>query len=72
MQIPEEFYDFCLYLHQDSAGVYGFSVEDIIDGDLRHMKPAQRLLLRDYIRHLIAGDYSDDELADFTKERMPS
>lgn len=37
IRIPQEFYDFCLYLHQDSIVVYGATVEDIIAGALRHI-----------------------------------
>ena len=62
MQIPDEFYDFCRYLHQDSMMVYGPNIEDVISGALEHMDTAHRSVLRKFIGHLLAGGYSDDEL----------
>jgi hypothetical protein len=62
MQIPEEFYDFCLYLHQDSMVVYGSKIEDVISGALQHMDKERRANLRKYISQLLAGEYSDTEL----------
>jgi hypothetical protein len=64
MQIPDEFYDFCLYLHQDSFEVYGRSIEEIVDGAMRHMPRDRRARLGDYVTHLLAGGYSDQELQD--------
>jgi hypothetical protein len=62
MQIPEEFYDFCLYLHQDSMVVYGPEIQDVIAGALRHMDRASRVALRKYIDKLLTGNHSDAEL----------
>jgi hypothetical protein len=62
MQIPEAFYDFCLYLHQDSFEVYGREPEDIAAGALRHMSKEQKLALRAFLNQLLTGTYSDDEL----------
>ncbi len=62
MSIPSEFYDFCLYLHQDSMEVYGPEVQNVIDGALRHMPRDQRMSLRDYLEKLLTGEYSDKQL----------
>ena len=62
MQIPQEFHDFCLYLHQDSMVVYGPKIEDVITGALRHMDKERRAALRKYVDQLLADDYSDAEL----------
>ena len=40
MQIPDEFFDFCLYLHQDSFDVYGTEPKDIAAGATKHMSKA--------------------------------
>ena len=42
MQIPEEFYDFCLLLHQDSFILYGREPEDVAAGPLQYMSKEQR------------------------------
>ncbi len=62
MAIPDVFYDFCLYLHQDSMEVYGPDVQDVIDGALQHIPVEQRLLLRNYLSELLSGQYSDNQL----------
>lgn len=61
MHIPEEFYDFCLYLHQDFE-LYGPEPQDWINGAMRHMDNASRLVLKDYLVLLLTGDYSDSQL----------
>lgn len=61
MHIPEEFYDFCLYLHQDFE-LYGPEPQDWINGAMRHMDNASRLVLKDYLVLLLAGVYSDTQL----------
>lgn len=62
MQIPDEFYDFCLYLHQDSLHVYGTEMQNIAAGALRHMPKEQKLALRSFLEHLLTGNYSDAQL----------
>ena len=62
VQIPQEFFDFCLYLHQDSKEVYGETIEKIITGALRHMDVKRRLTLKKFIDELLAGGYSDADL----------
>lgn len=62
MQIPEEFYDFCLYLHQDSFYVYGTDPKDIAAGAMAHMSKEQKLALRAFLEQLLTGDYSDAQL----------
>lgn len=61
MHPPEEFYDFCLYLHQD-FDLYGPEPQDWINGAMRHMDNASRLVLKDYLVLLLSGDYSDAQL----------
>lgn len=61
MNITEEFYDFCLYLHQDYT-LYGPKPQDWIDGALRHMDKERRSALKDYLDGLLSGDYSDAQL----------
>lgn len=63
MTVPEEFYDFCLYLHQDSASVYGPDVQDWITGALGHMTHAQRRVLRGFLDDLVSSKYSDEQIA---------
>lgn len=62
MQIPEEFYNFCLYLHQDSFHVYGTEWEDIAAGALQHMPKERKLALRAFLDHLLTNNYSDAQL----------
>jgi hypothetical protein len=62
MKIPEEFYEFCLYLHQDSFDVYGREPEDLAAGPLRHMSKEQKLTLRAFLDQLLTGNYPDDQL----------
>jgi hypothetical protein len=62
MQIPEEFYDFCLYLHQDSMAIYGPEPQDWINGALGHMSKERRTRLRDYVSTLLSNGYTGEEL----------
>jgi hypothetical protein len=62
MQIPDEFYDFCLYLHQDFDVVYGPEPQDWIKGALEHMGREQRAALRAYVNTLLTGSYNGEEL----------
>jgi hypothetical protein len=62
MQIPEEFYDFCLYLHQDSFDVYGTDPKGIAAGAMRHMSKAQKQTLAAFLDELLSGKYSNEQL----------
>lgn len=62
ISIPEEFYDFCLYLHQDSFYVYGTNPEDIAAGAMKHMSKAQKQTLATFLGELLTGNYSDAQL----------
>lgn len=64
MQIPDEFYDFCLYLHQDSEHVYGPEPQDWIKGALRHIDRKCHPALRAYVDELLNGNYTGKELQD--------
>jgi hypothetical protein len=68
MQIPEEFYDFCLYLHQDSFEVYGREPADLAAGPIRHMSKQQKLALRAFLDHLLTGNYSDAQLQEIYRK----
>ncbi|HRF07199.1 MAG TPA: hypothetical protein PL193_00930 [Xanthobacteraceae bacterium] len=61
MNAPEEFYDFCLYLHQDFL-VYGPEPRDWIRGAMLHMNEDRRSVLKDYLEELLNGGYSDSDL----------
>ncbi|MEA2876067.1 MAG: hypothetical protein QOF14_1263 [Hyphomicrobiales bacterium] len=71
MQIPEEFYDFCLYLHQDSFYMYGTDPKNIAAGAMEHMSKEQNLALRAFLNHLLTGGYSDDELQKIYRDTDP-
>jgi hypothetical protein len=62
MQIPEEFYEFCLNLHQDSFYVYGREPQDLAAGPLRFVPKEKHAALRAFIDHLLTGNYSDEQL----------
>jgi hypothetical protein len=62
-RIPKEFYNFCFYLHQESALAYGSDVRDMIKGALRQIPRSEWDALRTYIADLLAGPSSDAELA---------
>lgn len=62
MKIPEEFYDFCLGLHQDSSHVYGPEPEDWIKGALGLLRKENHGSLRKFLVELLSGDYSDSQL----------
>jgi len=55
MQIPDEFYDLCLYLHQDSFYVYGTDPKDIAAGAIRHMSKAQKETLGAFLDVLLTA-----------------
>jgi hypothetical protein len=71
MQIPDEFYDLCLYLHQDSFYVYGTDPKDIAAGAIRHMSKAQKETLGAFLDVLLTGNYSDDELQEIYRRGDP-
>jgi hypothetical protein len=62
MQIPEEFYEFCLYLHQDSFDLYGREPQELAAGPLRFVPKEKRAVLRAFIDQLLTGNYSDEQL----------
>lgn len=62
MNIPDEFHRFCLYIHQESAYVYGPDPQDWIEGALAGMSAEQRTTLRAYVDHLLSGPYTEQEL----------
>lgn len=62
MNIPEEFYTFCLGLHQDSSYVYGPEPEDWIKGALGFVQKDRHVVLRNFLVELLSGDYSDAQL----------
>jgi hypothetical protein len=68
MQIPEEFYDFCLYLHQDSFEVYGREPKDLAAGPIRHMSKERKLALRAFLNQLLTGNYSDGQLQEIYRK----
>lgn len=55
MQIPDAFYDYCTWLHQDSEFDCGLATEDIIAGALKRIRPEQHQLLRAFIEELLTG-----------------
>ena len=71
MQIPDEFFDFCLYLHQDSFYVYGTEPEDIAAGAINHMSKAQKQTLAAFLDELLTGNYSDDQLQEIYRRGDP-
>jgi hypothetical protein len=62
MQIPDEFYEFCLYLHQDSFDFYGREPQDLATGALRFVPKEKHAALRAFLDHLLTGNYSDAQL----------
>lgn len=62
MNIPEEFYKFCLGLHQDSVDLYGPGPQDWIKGALGFVQKERHAVLRDFLVDLLSGDYSDAQL----------
>ena len=71
MQIPEEFLDVCLYLHQDSFDVYGTEPEDIAAGAIKQMSNAQKQTLAAFLDELWTGDYSEDQLQEIYRRGDP-
>jgi hypothetical protein len=68
MQIPEAFYDFCLLLHQDSFVLYGRELQDLAAGPLQYMSKDQKVALRAFLNHLLAGNYSDGQLQEIYRK----
>ncbi len=62
MQIPDEFVDLCLYLHQDSFEIYGNDPKDIAAGATKHMSDAQKQALAAFLDELLTGNYSEEQL----------
>jgi hypothetical protein len=62
MEIPEVFYDYCAFLHQDSFLVYGPTPEEVAAGALRVIKRERWPQLRAFIEELLAGPYSEADL----------
>lgn len=62
MKIPEEFYTFCLGLHQDSSYVYGPEPEDWIRGALGLLRKENHGALGSFLVELLGGEHSDAEL----------
>jgi len=71
MQIPDGFFDFCLYLHQDSFDVYGTEPKDIAAGATKHMSKAQKQTLAAFLDELLNGNYSEDQLQDIYRRGDP-
>ena len=61
MQASDEFFRFCLGLHQDFM-LYGPEPQDWINGALEFVQEERWPLLRDYLDRLLAGGYSDAQL----------
>jgi hypothetical protein len=72
MQIPDEFYDFCLYLHQDSFDVYGTDPKDTADAmgefltDIHSLKSGVHFTLRwkDEREYQLGKSFLNELLAD--------
>lgn len=62
MQIPDVFYDYCSFLHQDSFLAYGGTPEEVAAGALKAIKPARWPQLRAFIETLLTGPYSEADL----------
>jgi hypothetical protein len=62
MQIPDVFYDYCSFLHQDSFLVYGRTPEEVTAGALKAIKPERWPQLRGFIEELLTGPYSEADL----------
>jgi hypothetical protein len=62
MEIPEVFYDYCSFLHQDSFLVYGPNPEEVTAGALRCIKRERWPELRAFIEELLTGSYSEADL----------
>jgi hypothetical protein len=71
MQIPDEFFDFRLYLHQDSFYVYGTDPKDIAAGAIKHMSKAQQQNACGFLDELLTGNYSDDQLQEIYRRGDP-
>jgi hypothetical protein len=72
MSTPREFYDFCLYLHQDSVEIYGSDPQDWIEGALQLMQTDERRArLRAYVNELLTGEYSDAQLLEIYRNTDP-
>jgi hypothetical protein len=71
MQLPDEFVDLCLYLHQDSFYVYGNDPKDIAAGATKHMSDAQKQALAAFLDQLLTGDYSEDQLQEIYRRGDP-
>jgi hypothetical protein len=62
MQIPDAFYDYCIWLHQDSEYDYGPTLENMIAGAFSRIRPDQHKPLRAFIGELLTGAYSEADL----------
>lgn len=62
MQIPDVFYDYCIWLHQDSYIFYGPMMEDIVAGALKKIRPERWPELRAFVHELLTGPYSESDL----------
>ena len=71
MQIPNAFFDLCLYLHQDSFYVYGTDPKEIAAGATKHMSNAQKQALGAFLNELLTGNYSEDELQEIYRRGDP-
>jgi hypothetical protein len=80
MQIPDVFYDYCIWMHQDSFIFYGPTMEDILAGALKKIRTERWPELRAFVHELLTGPYSDSDLltifrstdADVTPSDPPS
>lgn len=62
MQIPDVFYDYCIWLHQDSFILYGPTPEDVAAGALKMIRREQWPQLRKFVHELLTGPYSESDL----------
>ena len=62
MEIPEVFYDYCAFLHQDSFLVYGHTPEEVAAGALKAVNRERWPQLRAFVEELLSGPYSEADL----------
>ena len=61
IQAPNEFFRFCLGMHQDALEVYGPEIDDLIHGALGLVPNDGHVVLAKFLRELLAGN-SDAEI----------
>jgi len=70
MKITNEFFNFCLALHQDYE-LYGPEPEDWIRGALENVPEERHIVLKDYLNELLSGNYSDAQLSEIYHSTSP-